>query len=210
MANSNKRPIVVFPIKKLGKIGDLILRVRAILLNVVNNVAIFATPNPTIALLTTNTTNLETAETLAKTRVAGSVGARNLKYDVLLKSVHGLQAYVQTLADNAVDEHTSISIINASGFDIKHKGIKIKPDLAAKNGVASGSIELVAKSVDKRSSSNWRNSLDNNTWTELPPTLQTKTTVIGLNPGSTVYFQHRAVTKTGAGNWSQSVSIVVQ
>jgi hypothetical protein len=40
-------------------------------------------------------------------------------------------------------------------------------------------------------------------------TLQVKTTVAGLVPGSTVQFKCRAVTKTGEGDWSQPVSLMV-
>src|ERR1035437_7151444 len=210
MANSNKRPMAVFPINKLKKIGDFILRIHAIVLNIVNNPTFFVTPNPTVASINTNIAALETGETLAKTRVTGSTSARNLKYDVLLKSVHGLQNYVQTLADNAVDEHTAIAIITASGFDLKNKGVRVKPDLEAKQGVVSGNINLIAKSSGNRNAYNWGKSSDNITWIELPPTLQSKTTVSGLTPGTTEHFRYRTITKTGAGNWSQSISILIQ
>jgi len=202
--------MAVFPINKLKKIGDFILRIRAIVLNIVNNPTFFVTPNPTVASINTNIAALETGETLAKTRVTGSTSARNLKYDVLLKSLHGLQNYVQTLADNAADEHTSIAIITASGFDLKNKGARVKPDLEARNGNVSGSIDLIAKSAAARSAYNWGMSSDKITWTELPPTLQSKTSVNGLTPATTVHFRYRAITKTGAGNWSQSISIVIQ
>jgi hypothetical protein len=210
MANSNKRPMAVFSIKKLKKIGDFILKVRTIVLDIVNNPAIFVTPNPTVAVINTNIANLETAETLAKTRVTGSASARDLKYDVLLKSVHGLLNYVQTLADNAVDEPTSVSIINASGFDLKNRAVKTKSDLTAKNGTVSGSVILIAKSADKRASYNWQQSRDGENFTDLPTTLQAKTTVTGLGVASIMYFRFRAITKTGTGSFSQRVSIVVQ
>src|ERR1700749_88853 len=168
MANSNKRPIAVFPINNLKKVGDFIWRVRAILLNITNNAATFATPTPTVALTTTNVANLETAETLARTRVAGSASIRDLKYDVVLKNVHGLLAYVQGLADNAVDEPTAISIINLSGFDLKNRGVRVKAPLAIKNGPVSGSVALIAKSAGTRSSYNSRQSTANVNWTELP------------------------------------------
>jgi hypothetical protein len=44
----------------------------------------------------------------------------------------------------------------------------------------------------------------------LPFTTQASTTVSGLTPGSTVHFRYRPVTKDGAGDWSQPVSIMVQ
>lgn len=202
--------MAVFPIGKLRKIGDFILKIRAILLNIVNNPAIFVSPSPTTALVTTNTTGLETAEALARTRVAGAASARNLKYDVVLKNIHGIQSYVQTLADNAPDEATAIAIISASGFDLKNKGVRVKPLLSVKNAPVSGTAILIAKSAGSRVSYNWRQSIDNVVWTDLDPTLQAKTTVEGLTRASVVYFQFRAVTKAGAGNWSTSVSLLIQ
>jgi hypothetical protein len=41
-------------------------------------------------------------------------------------------------------------------------------------------------------------------------TLQAKTTIAGLVPGSTAQFKYRAVTRTGEGDWSQPVSLLVQ
>ena len=210
MATSSKRPIAVFPIGKLKKIGDFILKIRAIILNIVSNPTIFVTPSPTTLVVTTNTTGLESAEALAQTRVVGAVSARNLKYTVVLKNIHGIQSYVQTLADNAPDEATAIAIISASGFDLKNKGVRVKPLLSAKNGAVSGTVALIAKSAGKRASYNWRQSIDNVAWTDLPPSLQAKTTVIGLTRASVVYFQYRAITIAGPGNWSMSVSLLIQ
>jgi hypothetical protein len=44
----------------------------------------------------------------------------------------------------------------------------------------------------------------------LPPTLQAKTSVAGLMPGSTAEFKYRAVTRTGAEDWSPAVSLTIQ
>jgi hypothetical protein len=44
----------------------------------------------------------------------------------------------------------------------------------------------------------------------VPPTLQARTTVSGLQTGSTALFRYRSVTKTGATDWSGTVSLVVQ
>jgi hypothetical protein len=44
------------------------------------------------------------------------------------------------------------------------------------------------------------------TWVALPPTLQARTTVTGLTPGSSAQFRHRAVTKAGAADWSLPIT----
>ena len=126
MANSSKRPIVVFKIKKVRKMSDFILKTRTITLNINNNPVLFTSPDPDLTIVNASIDDLETAEILAKTRVVGSAGARDLKYDIVLKNVYALQSYIQKLADNAGDEASAIAIINASGFDVKSKGTKTK------------------------------------------------------------------------------------
>ena len=61
MAKSAKRPTAVFSLKKLGRIGDFILAVRTIALNILNNAGIFVGPVPTPATLKTSADVLETA-----------------------------------------------------------------------------------------------------------------------------------------------------
>ena len=175
-----------------------------------NSPLIFVSPVPTLLFITTATTNLEAAETLASTRVTGSASARNLKYDIVLKAIHSLLAYVQILADAAPDEATAISIINASGFGLRSTGSRSKAPLAAKNGTVSGTVSLVAKAAAVRAAYNWHHSTDGITWSEMTTTLQAKTIVSGLTPGTTIFFQCRIITKLGTGNWSSPESIVVQ
>jgi hypothetical protein len=192
------------------KIGSFIEKIRAIVLNMTNNAALFPTPTPPLATVTTNIAALEKAEDVAKTRVAGSVAARNLAYDVVLENAHGLLNYVQTLADNAATEATSLDIINASGFDLKHHGVHVKPAINVKSTGVSGTIELTVKSPGKRSANEWQMSTDSVTWTNLPATLEAKTTVSGLTPATKLYFRHRPVLKgTVPSGWSQIVSIIV-
>ena len=210
MATSNKRPLAVLPIRTLRKIGDYIIKVLKIVQLIGDNPGYFATPSPALATVTTHINDLQTAQTLAETRVAGSAAARDLAYDVVQDDLHGLLNYVQTIADNAADEPTAIAIINASGFDLKNKGVRVKPDLKAENGDVSGSVKLTAKSEDKRAAYQWQMSPDNTNWSDLEPTLQAKTFVDGLTPGNKVNFRYRAVVKSGPTSWSNSVLWIVQ
>jgi hypothetical protein len=75
---------------------------------------------------------------------------------------------------------------------------------AARPGAVSGSAKVVAVSAGHRASYEWQYSIDGGkTWVTAPVTLQSKTTIAGFAPGS------RAVTKTGEGDWSQTVSLVI-
>ncbi|MEP7169705.1 MAG: hypothetical protein ABI855_10080 [Bacteroidota bacterium] len=209
MAKSSKRPLAVLSLKKINRIGDFMLFVRTLLLNILNHPLFFVTPVPVPATVTTDVDKLDEAQTIAKTRVTGSASARDLKYDIVLTEVYGLQSYVQGLADIAPDEATAIAIINASGFGLKNRGVRVKPPLAARQGSIGGSIDLIAKSAGKRVSYEWQSSSDTITWTDLPVTLQAKTKVTGLTSGTRIYFRFRAILKDGVTSWSAFVSIIV-
>jgi hypothetical protein len=43
----------------------------------------------------------------------------------------------------------------------------------------------------------------------VPITLRAKTTVVGLAAGPTAQFKYQAATKTGEGDWSQVVQMIV-
>ena len=210
MAKSKKRPLAVFLIRNFRRIGVFILKAKAIVLDITNSPGFFGTPDPPLATVTLDIGALESAETTAETRVVGSAAARNLKYDVVLTDIHGLENYVQNQADNAVDEATAIAIINASGFSLKVNGVHVKPPLAVKNSPVSGEVILTGKSAGKRASYDWQMSTNGTTWTDLSSTLQAKTKASGLTLDVRTYFRFRAILPGGTASWSASVSIVVQ
>ena len=81
----------------------------------------------------------------------------------------------------------------------------------AKPGTVTGQVKLVATSAARRASYEWETSIDaGKTWQVAPVTLQAKTTISGLVPGSSVMFRYRPVTKTGEADWSQPVSLIVK
>ncbi|MBK7854862.1 MAG: hypothetical protein IPJ79_08110 [Bacteroidetes bacterium] len=126
MATANKRPLAVLNVKRYRRIGDFILKVRTVILNITNNSALFTTPAPTIIVVTDNLQKLEDAEATAQTRVAGSVAERNINYDLVLENIRNWIIYVQTLANNAPDEPEAIHIIESAGFDVKKRGVRVK------------------------------------------------------------------------------------
>jgi hypothetical protein len=54
----------------------------------------------------------------------------------------------------------------------------------------------------------WQMSTDQQTWTDLPESFKTKTTVEGLAPATTYAFRLRTVTKSGPSDWSPPVTII--
>ena len=114
---------------------------------------------------------------------------------------------MQQVADANVS--TAESIIQSAGMNVKKVTLHTKGDIAAQHGTVSGSAHLIAKAAASRASYEWQYSTDQKTFTNAPSTLQAKTDVAGLTMGTTYFFRVRPVTKTGEGNWSQVVSLLV-
>ena len=206
--SKKERPIAALDEPKA--IANFIIKARMIVQDLTDNTGgYFTHVKPSLITVAADINALETAEETAKTHVAGAAAARDIKFDKVLIDMRGLQMYVQTLADNAPDIATAKAIINASGFDLKPHGIHTKDALKATHGKVSGTVQLAAKAVAKAGAYEWQMSNDNINWTSLPTTIETKTKVTALTPGSIVYFRCRAVKKTGVENWTQAVSIVV-
>lgn len=206
---SSRRPLAVARKKQIAAIGNFILFMRTLLVNLLDHVAIFATPSPTVASVKTDVDDLEAAEAVAKTRAQGAAAARDLQYDKVMDDLNNLLLYVQTLADNAVDEPTAISIIEASGFGLKNKGVRVKAPLAVKQ-ISDNMLKLMAKAAAKRATYFWEQSEDGNAWTALPATLKATTVVEGVGAGQRLLFRVRSLTKKdGLSNWSVVVSIIV-
>ena len=66
-----------------------------------------------------------------------------------------------------------------------------KADLGVTPGPVPGTAHLSAKSAGHRSAYEWQYGLDQKTWTAMPVTLQAKTDIPGLTPGTTDAFRVR-------------------
>jgi hypothetical protein len=211
MANANKRPVAALQLKKAAKIGDFVFKGKTVVQNVGNNTTYFPTPFPTLATVTTDIGKLETAQTLAQTRAAGAASARDLMYDVVLADLRNLMGYVQQRADAAANAATAIAIIQASGFELRVNGSRVKAPIVAKS-IGTGQLKLVAKAAGgNRVSYNWQGSSDNGvTWHDLPITLQAKTMVSGLVPASKWLFRVRSITPSGVNDFTDPTAVIVQ
>jgi hypothetical protein len=210
MAKKSKRAKAAIKLKFQGPIGAFIIRVRGISLDIANNVAVFATPVPTVVGVNGHINDLQTSQDAVQTRLVGASTTRDLAYDVVWQDVYDWLAYVQGLADEAPDLAAAINIITLSGFDVRLNGMFIKPDLAVKE-IAPGTVKLTAKAMGRRVSYEWQMSTTNgNIWINLPGTLITKLIVSGLLSGTRYLFRVRGLTKTGLTIYTSPVSIVIQ
>lgn len=169
-----------------------------------------ALPNPTPPLpaITAAINDLRSAQTDTLSRVKGGVAVRDQKRTALVSLLQQLRAHIQATAD--ADPTNATSIIENSGVAVRKTPTRVARTFTAKSGPVSGVVKVVAQAAARRASYDWEYSSDGGrTWISTPPTLQAKTTVAGLQPGLTVQFKYRAVTKNGPGDWSQPVSLMV-
>jgi hypothetical protein len=208
-ASKNTTPRSIAVLKLPIKVVALINVAQAIVKALTDNPHI-PNPTPTIAALTAAIAALVAAENATLTRVKGAVVQRNAARKSLVQLLELLRANVQNVADS--DPDNAPTIIESAGVGLRKTAVRRPRVFAATGGTVSGSAKLLAPSAGPRSSYEWEVSSDGGkTWVAAPPSIQAKTTVQGLASGTTVQFRYRAVTpKTGAGDWSAPVSLLVQ
>jgi hypothetical protein len=190
------------------KVPALITYAQGIVKSMTGNAA-FATPSPTLASITQAINDLQTAETAVLARTKGAATTRNDKRTALLTLLQELRSYIQVQADASMD--TGAAIIESAGIAVKKTAVRAPRVFDAKPGAVSGTVKLVTNSAGHRASYEWEYSTNGGqSWVTMPTTLQAKTSLTGLTSGGTVQFRYRPVTKTGEGNWSQPVSLLVK
>jgi hypothetical protein len=169
----------------------------------------FPNPTPSLAVLTAAIENLKVAEAAALARTKGAVATRNDKRTALVLLLRQLRGHVQTVADASAEN--GAAVIASAGLAVRKAPAHRARAFVAKPGAVSGSAKLVATTAARRASYEWQYSTDGGkTWQLAPVTLQAKTVVTGLQPGSSVTFRYRSVTKTGEADWSQAITLVVR
>jgi len=188
-------------------VPPLISVAKAIVRSMTGN-ASFPNPQPTLAAVAQAIADLEVAESVAQMRTRGAVARRDDRRRELVVVLEQLRGHVQAVADANLEN--AAALIESAGLAVRKAASRAPRVFAARPGIVSGQVKLVTARVAKRASYDWEYSTDGGkTWLALPSTLQTTTTVSGLQPGSTAYFRHRALIRTGEGDWSQPISTLV-
>jgi hypothetical protein len=101
-------------------------------------------------------------------------------------------------------------IITSAGMEFKQAGGRSPQIFAVKNGGISGVVNAVTEAVKGKSSYVWEYRLKGDAnWTHAAITLKASFQFTGLTEGSVYEFRHRAITKTGTGNWSHEIELRV-
>ena len=103
------------------------------------------------------------------------------------------------------------SIIESSGLAVRKTPARAARAFTAEPGPVSGTATVTAVSAGQRTFFEWQSSSDGGkTWVSAPSSVKTKAVITGLTVGTTVQFRYRTVSKTGEGDWSQAVALVVK
>jgi cell pole-organizing protein PopZ len=195
-------------LKRPTTVPDLIFQGQAVVDAMTAN-SWFSAPAPSLATVQAAIKRLQDAEAAALARTVGLKQIRNDARAALVGLLNQLRAYVEAIAEENPD--SAAAIIESAAMSVKGPGKATKPSLAVFQGRVSGSVRLVAKAAAKLAQYEWQLSPDGGkSWLDLPQTLQAKTTVSALAPGSTYRFRMRAVTRRGRGDWCDPVSDVVK
>jgi hypothetical protein len=195
-------------LKMPAKVADFIAYATGIVHAMTNNPA-FPAPVPPLSALSAAVSALQAAETLALTKAKGTAAARNDKRAVVVSLLYQIRGYVQGVADATPE--SGATIIQSAGIPVRKVAARATRVFGAKPGPVSGTAKLTATVSARRASYEWQYSTDGGkTWVGAPSTLQAKTTVSGLPVGTSVLFRYKTVTKTGEGDWSQGLALLVK
>jgi hypothetical protein len=182
--------------------------------------ATYAAPNPPLPAFLTLIQNADAAQLAVRNRTVGAAATRNSECALLFTAMESELVFIQGLADANPGRGTAI-IQNAGlfvgGFPNNPKAL-----LTLRNGKQSGSIVceanvglLVAaagpiKPYQQRFF-NWESTVDGSkTFQAAPSTPTGKTTISGFTPLTTVGVRVSMTNRTGQGDWSQVITILVR
>ena len=80
---------------------------------------------------------------------------------------------------------------------------------AVKNGNVQGTVLLTAEGGGQGTAHDWWISFDNITWVRMTPTIHANTMKEGLEPETTVYFNHQLITNEGPQGFEGVISILI-
>ena len=203
--NNNQRSIVALAFPR--RVAALIAVAKAIVQGLTGNPS-FPTPDPTVLVLSTAIADLETAEQAVQTRAKGAVATRDQKRAALIALLQREKLYVQKVADS--DPEKATALIQSAGMGAKKAVTHGKRAFAVKQGRLSGTVSVQTVYAGQRSAYEWEFSSDGGkTWQAGPPTTRARTTLLGLQPGTSYSFRARSVTKVGPSDWTQPLVLVV-
>ena len=199
---------LIAALKMVGKIGDKIMKAKAILAALTGNatfpVATWPANVTSLAQLGTDVTALINAEA-AVVNKTGTAALRNEALAVVLADLRSIKTMVQLKAD--ANPTTAQSIIEGAGYVVSMHGGRAKRQNDALNTELLGTALLTS---DTAGHHEWEMSKDMITIINLPATTTCTTTVKNLTQGDVWYFRNRKVnTKKRTYNWCAWIKLTI-
>jgi hypothetical protein len=199
-------PMAVLSLPKSAK--ELLTVGKAVHDAMANNPS-FPSPNPPLNVFKAKLNALDEAETKAAARTWGAAMARDAIKKEVVNDLYHLRDYVQGVAEKIPLPETAAAVITSAFMRVKKVPQRVVPPLTAKNTGVPGQVALAARTVAPVASYYWEYSFDQESWTPVPETLKASTTIDGLPWAKVSYFRFRALTRTGKGDYSPVVSLLV-
>jgi hypothetical protein len=188
-------------------ISDIIQMVRLIIVKIIANVAVYATPNPPTATLTTQVDDLEAKHEAALKGGTDKKALQQIAKTTLLNSMSTLQGYIQTTSGG-----DAVKILLVA--DVKHSGSPVGLLPAPVNvrgayGEHEGEVIFRWNGVPKRSGYKMQvnhSPMDDTKWVDLADPLTGKTFVEidGLVSGNKYGFRVATFNSAGISGWSNA------
>jgi hypothetical protein len=161
-------------------------------------------PNPLVAAVESALAIVISAQTVALTKVVGSVRVRNAALFKLKAAMEKLANQVQDVADE--NPQDAPAIIESCGFHVKGSPAHVKAQFKVKQGEVAGTALLIALALVGAIAYFWQMSVDQKTWVDITPTDTASTLVTDLTPATTYYFRFRVLVKGGYSEYGPTVS----
>jgi hypothetical protein len=163
-------------------------------------------PSPPVALgdVESHLQQLVDAEKHAHKGPVGAAEERNVELGVVRTDMRLLVAYVQAVSDSNIG--SGPAIIESAGLSVAKSRGRAKDPFSVKHGKVPGRVRLSVKAIG-RGTYYWQMSLDQEHWSSLPETNQSRTTVDGLTAGTRYYFRFRTLSRNGLSEWSMAIGI---
>jgi hypothetical protein len=190
------------------RVPELIARVRVILA-MSKKVPAAKSSNPPLAKLASLVDALAKAETATLTRTRGLADKRDVVLSELRGAVGAYAGWAQEQGD-ADPEHAA-SFFESLGLYTRAPSTRKKANFTVRPGRVSGTLIAEVKAPAKRAGYDWQWSDDGGAeWHRVSGTVKAKKTLEGVPVGKYVSVRWRPVLKTGQGDWSEAITVLVK
>jgi hypothetical protein len=198
------------PVLRLSRLSvqDKVTKAKFVVASMTGN-AYFPTPNPELSVITTDADNLETAAAVAEGGGIKLTADMHAKEDVLVRDLKVLMAYVEEIANSAVNLPNAVAIITSAGMEVKISHPHGPTDFQVNTTGVMGEIKCRTAYVNGVIY-HWQQSSDGITWVDIGVSRKSAFTQGELTLGARYHFRFAIEEDNGIGPWSDSVSIVVE